>query len=68
MSFEYIDRNVAEVVEKIEIAKQRAGRKDDDVMLLAAVKYAEPCEIEYLIDLASELKAQNDKIIIIFEG
>ncbi len=48
MSFEYIDRNVAEVMEKIEIAKESAGRKGEDVMLLAAVKYAEPCEIEYL--------------------
>ena len=48
MSFEYIDKNVAEVREKIESAKLAANRKDDDVMLLAAVKYAEPCEIEYL--------------------
>ena len=47
MSFEYIDRNVSAVMEKIELAKQSAGR-DDDVMLLAAVKYAEPSEIEYL--------------------
>ena len=48
MSFEYIDKNVAEVREQIELAKQKAGRKDDSVMLLAAVKYAEPSEIEYL--------------------
>ena len=47
MSFEYIDKNVAEVREKIDNAKKAAGR-EDDVMLLAAVKYAEPCEIEYL--------------------
>ena len=48
MSFEYIDRNVSEVREKIENAKIAAKRENDDVMLLAAVKYAEPCEIEYL--------------------
>ena len=48
MSFEYIDRNVAEVIERIENAKLQANRKNDDVMLLAAVKYAEPEEIEYL--------------------
>ena len=48
MSFEYIDRNVEQVKEQIELAKERANRKDDDVMLLAAIKYAEPEEIEYL--------------------
>ena len=48
MSFEYIDCNVKQVKEQINIAKERAGRKNDDVMLLAAVKYAEPAEIEYL--------------------
>ena len=48
MSLEYIDRNVAEVRENIENAKVAAGRQNDDVMLLAAVKYAEPAEIEYL--------------------
>ena len=47
MSFEYIDRNVEQVKEQIEQAKQKAGRTDG-VMLLAAVKYAEPAEIEYL--------------------
>ena len=48
MSFEYIDKNVAEVKEKIESARLLAKRDDDEIMLLAAVKYAEPCEIEYL--------------------
>ena len=48
MSFDYIDRNLAEVRQRIELAKSEAGRQDDTVMLLAAVKYAEPCEIEYL--------------------
>ncbi|MBE6534760.1 MAG: YggS family pyridoxal phosphate-dependent enzyme [Ruminococcaceae bacterium] len=48
MSFEYIDKNVSEVKDRIESAKLASGRQNDDVMLLAAVKYAEPCEIEYL--------------------
>ena len=48
MSLEYIDKNVAEVREKIESAKVSAKREGDDIMLLAAVKYAEPYEIEYL--------------------
>ena len=48
MSFEYIDKNVSEVKASIEAAKRRANRENDDVMLLAAVKYAEPAQIEYL--------------------
>ena len=48
MSFEYIDKNVAEVRERIEGAKALANRENENVMLLAAVKYAEPAEIEYL--------------------
>ena len=48
MSFEYIDKNVADVRARIESAKALAGRENDSVMLLAAVKYAQPEEIEYL--------------------
>ena len=47
MDFGYIERNVTEVRERIERAKTMAGR-EEPVMLLAAVKYAEPCEIEFL--------------------
>ena len=47
MNFEYIDKNVAAVRADIEKARQKAGR-EEEVMLLAAVKYAEPSEIEYL--------------------
>jgi pyridoxal phosphate enzyme (YggS family) len=47
MGFEYIDRNLAEVRERIENARQRADRQEA-VMLLPAVKYADPAEIEYL--------------------
>ena len=47
MNFEYIDKNVEAVKNAIELARKKAGR-EEEVMLLAAVKYAEPCEIEYL--------------------
>ena len=47
MSFEYLERNVKSVKNKIDVAKKLAGR-DEDVMLLAAVKYAEPEEIKFL--------------------
>ena len=47
MSFEYIDKNLSEVRERIAEAERRAGR-EGSVMLLPAVKYAEPEEIEYL--------------------
>ena len=47
MSFEYIDRNLAELRRRIAEAESRANRKEP-VMLLAAIKYAEPAEIEYL--------------------
>ena len=47
MGFEYIDKNLAEVRESIAKAQKRAGRQEQ-VMLLPAVKYASPEEIEYL--------------------
>ena len=47
MSFEYIDKNLSEVRERIAEAERRADR-EGSVMLLPAVKYAEPAEIEYL--------------------
>ena len=47
MGFEYIDRNLAEVRERIAEAEKRAGR-EGAVMLLPAVKYASHEEIEYL--------------------
>ena len=47
MSFEYIDRNLSEVRERIAEAEKKADR-EGSVMLLPAVKYAEPAEIEYL--------------------
>ena len=46
MSFEYLERNTAAIRTKIAEASARAGREAP--MLLAAVKYAEPEEINYL--------------------
>ena len=62
MSFEYIDKNVSEVRERIEKAKARAGREDDNVMLLAAVKYAEPEEIEYLYHHAGVRQVGENRV------
>ena len=47
MSFEYIDKNLSEVRERIAEAEKRVGR-EGSVMLLPAVKYASPEEVEYL--------------------
>ena len=45
--YSYIDRNVAEIRERIKRAEASCGR-EGEVMLLAAVKYAEAGEIEHL--------------------
>ena len=47
MDFEYIKRNVSDVRKRIEDASTKAGRQAP-AMLLAAVKYATPEEIEFL--------------------
>ena len=49
MDFAYLDRNVSEIREKIEAAKARAGR-EDDVLLVSAVKSADVEEINYIHD------------------
>ena len=46
MDFSYLDRNVAEIRRRIDVVCEGAER--EGVMLLAAVKYAECEEIEYL--------------------
>ena len=54
----YIDRNVAIVRERIKAASDLAGR-EDEVMLLAAVKYAEAGEIDHLIELGIKDIGEN---------
>ena len=41
MDFSYIDRNVADIRKRMANAVSLAGRGEGDVLLLAAVKYAE---------------------------
>ena len=45
--YQYIDRNLSEIRKRLDDAERRAGR-EGKVMLLAAVKYAEAGEIDYL--------------------
>ena len=47
MSYEYLDKNIGEVRKEIAAARAAAGR-DDDVLLLAAVKSADVDEINYI--------------------
>ncbi len=48
MAFEYLEQNMRAVRDGIRLAEKDAGRDAGSVMLLAAVKYAEPEEIDYL--------------------
>ena len=46
--YSYISRNVAEIRAKIDAAARKAGRDPSEISLLAAIKYADADEIEYL--------------------
>ena len=46
--YEYLDRNVGEIKEKIRCAAKAAGRNDSDVILMSAVKSADVGEINYI--------------------
>ncbi len=48
METEYLERNVAEIRDRIRHAAMLAGRREEDITLLAAVKYADVGEIQYL--------------------
>ena len=48
MNYSYLDKNVGETKKKIFDAAARAGRDPDNITLLAAVKYADADEINYL--------------------
>lgn len=47
-SYEYIARNVADIKEKMRACASKYGRDADEIALLAAVKYANADEINYL--------------------
>lgn len=48
MDYSYLDRNVGKIKGQITAAAERAGRDPRDIMLVAAVKYADADEINYL--------------------
>lgn len=48
MAFGYLDRNTEEIRQRIRIAEQGANRPEGSVTLVAAVKYAQIEEIDYL--------------------
>ena len=50
MSFGYLEKNIEGVRANIRAAACRAGRSDDEVTMIAAVKYAEPEEIRAMVD------------------
>lgn len=50
MSFEYIKKNTEGILEKIRGAERLAGRAENEVSMIAAVKYADPEEIECLVN------------------
>ena len=50
MSFEYLEKNTGKVRQRIREAEKHAGRQEGDVSMIAAVKYAQPEEIAYLVD------------------
>ena len=58
MGFEYIQRNLENVKARIDAAKKSAGR-NEDVMLIAAVKYATPEEINALRELGITHLGEN---------
>ena len=47
--YSYLDRNVASIRERIGAAAREAGKKEGDVLMLAAVKYAKAEEIDRLV-------------------
>ena len=61
MSFEYIERNLDEIRHRMDAACKAAGR-EEPVMLLAAVKYAEPEEIEYLYHKAGIKQVGENRV------
>ena len=58
MSFDYIERNVSDVRARMDAACKSAGR-GDEVMLLAAVKYATVEEIDFLRSIGVRTLGEN---------
>ncbi len=61
MDFEYIDRNVNEIRARMDAAAKRVGR-EEPVTLVAAIKYAQPEEIEYLYKHAGVRQVGENRV------
>ena len=59
MDYTYIDRNVEQIRERIEKAKSACGRDGEDVLMVAAVKYATPEEIDRLREIGVRDVGEN---------
>lgn len=57
--YSYIDRNLEAVRKNIAEAAEAAGRRAEDITLLAAVKYTEPGEITHLRDCGIKYVGEN---------
>ena len=57
--FSYIDRNVESVRRRIRAAAEAVGRREEDITLLAAVKYATSEEIAHLYDCGIRVIGEN---------
>ena len=55
----YIDRNIESVRERIRRAAEAVGRRESDITLLAAVKYADAGEIRHLYECGIETVGEN---------
>lgn len=51
-SFEYISRNAEKIMQEVETTARKYGRDPNEITVLAAIKYADEDEIEYLISRA----------------
>lgn len=61
MGFEYIERNLEDIRKRKDMACRAIGR-EEPVMMLAAVKYAEPEEIEYLYHTAGVKQVGENRV------
>ena len=59
IDYSYIDRNVESVRERIRRAAEAVGRREEDITLLAAVKYADAGEIRHLYECGVRTVGEN---------
>ncbi len=61
MSFEYIDKNVKEIKERVASAKS-SSEHSQEVKIVAAVKYCEPNELKYLTEKAGITEIGENRV------